>query len=188
MNVRNITRKSLISVVAVGGLLLSTLTPASAHVGLKADTYEAGKTAIVTFGFGHGCGESPTTSLSIQIPEEFVSVNPVLAPGWSIDWDTEELATPVAGPHGQEITERTATVSFTADEPVENGIYGMVSLRLTLPEDAAGKTIYFPVVQGCEEGENDWIEIPAEGEDAHSLESPAPSITVVEPSEDGNGR
>ncbi|MCO5217329.1 MAG: YcnI family protein [Thermomicrobiales bacterium] len=187
MEFRTFARKSLVSVVAVSGLLLSTLTPASAHVVAKADTYEAGSTAIVTFGFGHGCGESPTTSLAIQIPEEFVSVNPVLAPGWHIEREMETLATPVAGSHGQEITERTATVTFTADEPVENGIFGMVSLRLTLPEDAAGETIYFPVVQGCEEGEWAWIEIPEDGQDPHALEAPAPSITIVEPAEDGNG-
>lgn len=186
MNVRTFTRKSILSVAAIGGLLLSAMTPASAHVGVKADTYEAGSTAIVTFGFGHGCGESPTTSLAIQVPEEFLSVTPVFAPGWSIEKEMEELATPIAGSHGEEITERTATVTFTADQPVENGIYAMVSLRISLPEDAVGKTIYFPVVQGCEEGENAWIQIPEDGEDAHSLESPAPAITVVESSEDGN--
>lgn len=161
--------------------LIATLAPASAHVGVKADTTAAGETSIVTFGFGHGCGESPTTALVIQVPEQFTSATPVFAPGWSIEVEKEELEEPISGSHGEEITERTATVTFTADEPIENNIYAMVSLRLSLPEDAAGETIYFPVIQECEDGETGWIEIPQEGEDSHSLESPAPALTVTEP-------
>lgn len=180
---KNIWRGAL-SLVAVAALMFTTLLPVSAHVGLKADTTRAGSTAIVTFGFGHGCGDSPTTSLIIQVPEQFNSVTPVFAPGWSIEIEKEELETPLTGSHGEEITERTATVTFTADAPIEDGIYAMVSLRMPLPEDAAGETIYFPVVQECEEGEHAWIEIPQEGEDAHSLESPAPAITITEPDSD----
>lgn len=184
MKFRKASLRSIAAVFAATAMVIATLAPASAHVGLKADTYAAGSTAIITFGFGHGCGESPTTSLAIQIPEEFASVTPVLAPGWDIEIDKDDLATPIAGSHGEEITERTAIVTFTAEEPVESGIYGMVSLRLTLPEDAAGETIYFPVVQKCEDGETAWIEIPQDGEDAETLESPAPAITVTEPEGD----
>lgn len=160
-------------------IALASLAPASAHIGVKADTTSAGETAIVTFGFGHGCGDSPTTALVIQIPEQFTSATPVFTPGWSIEVEMEELDEPVSGGHGEEITERTSTVTFTADDPIENNIYAMVSLRLSLPEDAAGETIYFPIIQECEDAEHGWIEIPQEGEDADSLESPAPSIDIT---------
>lgn len=177
-------RRIGISVVMSAGLLAASIVPASAHVGVNATTYAAGSTSILSFGFSHGCGDSPTTSIAIQVPEQFVSVNPVFAPGWDIEIEKENLATPVEGGHGEEISERTATVTFTADEPIEDGIYATVSLRLTLPEDAVGETIYFPVLQGCEDGENAWIEIPQDGEDADDLESPAPSITITEPVDD----
>ena len=49
-----------------------------------------------------------------------------------------------------------------------------------------GETLYFPVIQTCEEGEAAWIEIPAEGEDGEELESPAPSITLTEAEEGGH--
>lgn len=181
MNAIKSIRTVAVSILSAAALLLGAMTPASAHVGTNADTTAAGDTAIVSFGFGHGCGESPTTALVIQVPEQFTSATPVFAPGWSIEVETEELDEPISGSHGEEITERTATVTFTADEPIENNIYAMVSLRLPLPEDAAGETIYFPVIQECMEGETGWIEIPQEGEDPHALESPAPSITVTEP-------
>lgn len=184
MNIIRSLRAGAYALFAAMGLIALTMMPVSAHIGLKADTYEAGSTAIVTFGFGHGCDDSPTTGLAIQVPERILSVQPVLAEGWSIEKEIEGLASPVAGAHGEEITERTATVTFTADEPVETEFYAMVSLRIVLPEDAAGETIFFPVVQGCVEGENAWIEIPADGEDPDSLESPAPSISVIERADD----
>jgi periplasmic copper chaperone A len=167
-------------------LMVSGMGPASAHVGVKADTTAAGSTAMVTFGFGHGCGESPTTSLTFQIPEEFSGVTPVFEAGWDIELVSDDLATPVTDAHGEEITERVSEVIYTADEAIPDGIYGQVTLRLSLPEDASGETIYFPVIQTCEDGEEAWIEIPAEGQDEDELESPAPSITVTD-AEEGNG-
>lgn len=176
--------RGLFAAFAAACLVIASLAPASAHVGVKADTTEAGSTAIVTFGFGHGCGDSPTTALVVQIPEEFNSVTPVFAPGWDIEVEREELDEPISGSHGEEITERTSTVIFTADDSIDDGIYAMVSLRLSLPADAAGEMIHFPVIQECEDGEHAWIEIAQEGEDPHDLESPAPAITVTEPEGD----
>ncbi|MCO5214999.1 MAG: YcnI family protein [Thermomicrobiales bacterium] len=175
----------LLGALATGvALILASGMPAAAHVGLSADSYAAGSTSMVTFGFGHGCGDSPTTSLAIQIPEEFTTVQPVYAPGWHIEVEKETLATPVAGSHGQQITERPAVITFTADEPIENGIYAMVTLRVTIPEGLEGETFYFPVIQGCSEGESAWIEIPQDGQDAHDLESPAPSMTITAADDD----
>ena len=180
-------RTRIAAVLGAAILLMTAISPAAAHVKSKADTYAAGSTAIVTFGFSHGCGESPTTAMVFQVPGQFNSVNPVFAPGWTIEVEKEALATPVSGTHGEEITERVSIVTFTADEPIEGGIYATVSLRLTLPEDAVGETIAFPVIQECEDGENAWIEIAQEGEDADTLEFPAPVIEVTEPDSD-NGQ
>lgn len=184
MSILRYVRSRALSIAGASLLLIVALAPASAHVGVKADTSAAGSTAIVTFGFGHGCGDSPTTALVFQIPEQFNSVAPVFAAGWSIDVEKQGLDEPIEGSHGSTITERTSTVTFNADAPIEDGIYAMVSLRLTLPEDAAGESIYFPVIQECEEGENAWIEIPQDGEDEDDLESPAPALKVTDADDD----
>ncbi|PVH27711.1 DUF1775 domain-containing protein [Pararhodobacter oceanensis] len=46
---------------------------------------------------------------------------------------------------------------------------------------AVGSTVYFPVVQECANGAERWIEIPAEGQDPHELEGPAPGVEITEP-------
>ncbi len=61
------------------------------------------------------------------------------------------------------------------------------ALSLKLPEDAAGKTLVFPVVQVCQEGENAWVQEPAAGQDAHSLDFPAPTVNVVAATDDAHG-
>lgn len=47
-----------------------------------------------------------------------------------------------------------------------------------------GETLHFPTVQRCEKGETAWIEIPAEGESADELESPAPQVTLTAATEE----
>ena len=60
-------------------------------------------------------------------------------------------------------------------------------LSVKLP-DTAGTTLYFPTLQSCETGQTDWSEIAKDGQDPHSLEAPAPSITVTEAAgTDGHG-
>lgn len=43
-------------------------------------------------------------------------------------------------------------------------------LSVKLP-DAAGKTIYFPTLQTCEQGQTDWSEMAKEGQDPHDLKA-----------------
>jgi uncharacterized protein YcnI len=43
----------------------------------------------------------------------------------------------------------------------------------------AGEILYFPVVQQCGDVTERWIEIPAAGQDADSLEAPAPGLKLL---------
>jgi uncharacterized protein YcnI len=43
----------------------------------------------------------------------------------------------------------------------------------------AGKTLYFPVVQECEQGVHRWIEIPAAGKSSHDYPEPAPGLKLL---------
>ena len=99
----------------------------------------------------------------------------------------EALDAPIEGGHGEQITERVAEVVYTAKTPVLDGYRDVFVLSVPIPADAAGTTMSFPTIQTCEAGETAWIEIPAEGQDPEELESPAPSVAVVEATEDAHG-
>jgi uncharacterized protein YcnI len=164
-------------------LLVSGLSPASAHVNLNAETTAAGSSGLLRFSFSHGCDGSATTEIAIAIPEGVTSVAPGMNYGWTVEKVTDDSATPAAGDHGSSapVTE----VVYTAKEPVEDGFYDEMVLRVGLADDIEGETLYFPVIQTCQEGESAWIEIPAEGESGDELEYPAPSMTVTAPEENG---
>ena len=40
-------------------------------------------------------------------------------------------------------------------------------------------TLYFPVVQECEQGVSRWIEIPAEADHPHEKKWPAPGVKLL---------
>ena len=149
----------------------------SAHVGVDQDEIEAGSSATLGFSFSHGCEDSPTTSMSFQIPEGVNNAVPLAHAGWDIEVEREELAEPIESAHGDPITDRPAVITFTAREGfiVPSGVKDTMSLSFTAPE-APGQ-LFFKVIQGCEVGSNDWIdEWDGTGEEP---ESPAPSVMVV---------
>lgn len=176
------------SVLGVGGaalLAVASLTPASAHVTLDADTTAAGAYTLLTVGFSHGCDGSATTKVSISVPEEITTIKPGMNYGWTVEKVTDDTASPVAG--GHDAAGRVSEIIYTAKEPVEDGFYDQFLLSVQLPEDAEGETLYFPTIQTCEQGETAWVQIPEEGEDGDDLDAPAPSVTVTAPEEEEHG-
>jgi periplasmic copper chaperone A len=168
--------------VAVGGLILAGAAVvgsgvASAHVTVQEDSVAAGEFAVVTIAVPHGCEESPTTQVRIQMPETIPGVTPTINAGWDVEKVMETLAEPIQGEHG-EITERVSEVVYTAKTPLPDGYRDTFALSIKVPDDASG-LMFFPTVQICEVGESDWIEIPADGQDPFELEKPSPFVNVV---------
>jgi len=157
------------TLLGAGLLALSAPLAASAHVDVTPSSTAAGSYSLLTFSLGHGCEGSPTTGITIDVPDTITSVTPTINPGWAV--------TPLTD--GQ--------VTYTAESPLADGLRTTFVLSLQIPEDAAvGDTLAFPTLQSCEVGETDWAEAIVEGEaePAH----PAPSLTVTEAStESGHG-
>ncbi|WP_137846356.1 YcnI family protein [Microbacterium sp. 2FI] len=158
------------------GIALAVGVPlaASAHVTVTPDAAEAGAYSVLTFAFSHGCETSPTTALTIGIPDGVDSLAPQIEPGWSIESVGADEGIPTQ-------------VVYTADAPVESGLRATVTLQVKFAEDAAGETLAFPVLQTCTEGETDWSELAEAGADPHDLEAPAPVVTVGEIAADAHG-
>lgn len=175
----------VVAATATIGLgVMTTVVPASAHVGIVEGDYHADSYVVVPFSVPHGCDGSPTTRIRIQMPESIPSVTPTVNPGWDIELVKEQLATPLDLGEGRTLTERVTEVAYTARTPLPDGYRDVLELSLRLPADAVGQTLTFPTIQECAEGSTNWTQIPAEGQDPDELELPAPSLFVFGPKED----
>ncbi|MDN4642958.1 YcnI family protein [Arthrobacter sp. PsM3] len=176
-----VLRRTLTATAVAGGtaaLMLAGISGASAHVGVTPDKTTANSYALLTFGIPHGCEESGTTKVTITLPAELNDAQPTVNPNWTAAKVTEQLAEPKKLPDGSSITKRTSQIVYTAKAPLEPALRDALVLSVKLP-DIAGKTLYFPTLQNCEVGQTDWSQLPAEGQDPHSLKAPAPSVTVT---------
>jgi uncharacterized protein YcnI len=185
MSIRTFARLAALP-VATATIALSLVAPASAHVTATPSTAAAGAYTVVTFSVGHGCEGSPTTKIEIQVPESVLSVAPTRNPFYEVEKTIEQLDEPVADAHGNEVTERVASIVYTADTPLPEGQRDTFELSFQIP-DAEGEMLTFPTVQTCEEGETGWVEVPADGQDADELESPAPGFEITAAGAGGHG-
>lgn len=159
-------RRTVLAAV-IGGTALALAVPvaAGAHVGVSPDELTAGDHGVLTFSFSHGCENSPTTSLRITVPEGLASVSPTM----DGDWD-------IAVERGDDGL--VSAVTYTALSPVPTDLRGAVSMGVGLDEDAPDSLV-FPVVQTCVEGSTEWTQVAEKGEDPHSLEAPAPVVSIT---------
>jgi uncharacterized protein YcnI len=167
--------------------VLATLAlagPASAHVTGTPSDATAGAFTVMTMSVPHGCEGSPTTKIEISVPESVLSVTPTRNPLYDVETSIAELDEPVTDAHGNEVTERTATVVYTARTPLPDGQRDTFELSFQVP-DAAGEVLAFPTVQTCEKGETGWTEIPEAGQSEDELEHPAPAFEILAAEEGG---
>jgi len=178
---------ALLSSAVVVGTLLAVSAPlaASAHVSVNASSAAAGSYTVLTFSVGHGCEGSPTTTLSIDIPEAITSVTPTVNPNWDVSKVSADASDTVVDGHGESSASRTGQIVYTAKTPLLEGFRDTFELSMQLPADAAGETLAFPVLQTCEVGETQWNEIASEG--AAEPDHPAPTIAVTAATESAHG-
>ncbi|MGZ4706812.1 MAG: DUF1775 domain-containing protein [Acidimicrobiales bacterium] len=149
------TRSKLITMPIVAVVALIALAvPAFAHVEAEGETSASGITTV-TFSFQHGCADSPTTSLKIELPAG----------------TTEVKAQDPAG-FTSAVTADTLTWSGGSIPATTPGTF-VADMRIV---GNAGDTIFLPTVQVCAQGENDWIEKTDDPE----ADNAAPRITLTQ--------
>jgi len=134
------------------------------HIVLENKSATAGSTYKAVFQVGHGCGSSPTTAIAVQIPPGFQAVKPYAKAGWTITMQGNTGVTWTAA------SKETALPSAYFDEFI---------LRGKLPE--ASGSMWFKVLQTCENASNDWAEVPVTGVSTKGLKSPAALLEVTAP-------
>lgn len=186
---KSIFRRAISASGAIAGtaaLMMAGAAGASAHVSISPDKTTANSYALLTFGVPHGCDTSGTTKVTITLPEELNDAQPTVNPSWTVERVEEQLASPKKLADGATITKRTSKIVYTAKTPLDPELRDALVLSVKLP-DTPGATLYFPTLQNCQVGQTDWAEIPKDGQDAHSLEAPAPSVTISEGSPQASG-
>jgi periplasmic copper chaperone A len=164
----------------ITGFFLAVMTGAVyAHTVLEYQVATAGQSYKATFKVGHGCGVSPTRQIVVDIPAGVQGAKPMPKAGWRIEVAREKLAQPYTS-HGRSITEDVTRISWTAmtdEDLLPNGHYDEFVLVGTLPHKPG--TMYWPVRQLCEQGRNDWTEMPKPGQKMHDLKFPAAALEVM---------
>lgn len=161
----------------------AALTGASAsfsHVTLQDPVAAAGAGYRAVLQVGHGCAGSATTTIKVSIPAGFNGAQPMVKPGWAVSTTVGPLAQPYEM-HGTRYTEGVLEITWTAkgaENALPNALYDEFVLRGTTPRQPG--TLFFKVVQGCEVGRNEWVEIPTAGQSPHSLKSPAATLEVLD--------
>jgi periplasmic copper chaperone A len=159
------------------GLFVSSA--ASAHVLLGVKQAAIGADYRAVFVVPHGCSGSATVKLRIQIPEGVIVAQAESKEGWTVETSTGKYATEYAY-HGAKVSEGVKEIAWSGGKvPDKSREEFVIETFLTdsLKPDA---TLYFPVVQECEQGTSRWIEIPAEGAAvSHDIKWPAPGVKLT---------
>jgi periplasmic copper chaperone A len=152
---------------------------ASAHVSLEAKQSKVGAGYKAVFGIPHGCEGQPTTEVSIDIPEGVIAVKPMPKPGWTLALQKGPYARSYKFYHGEARSDGVKRVTWSGGSLPDDYFDQFVLSTFIAGELEPGADLYFPVTQKCANGELHWSEVPAAGQDAHSLEHPAPGLALV---------
>ncbi|MFN3892186.1 MAG: DUF1775 domain-containing protein [Beijerinckiaceae bacterium] len=123
----------------------------------------------------HGCEGQATHTVRLDLPPEIVGVKPMPKPGWKLATYEGDYERPIDN-HGRIETKGVRRIVWSGGD-LPDAHYDEFVFTGTIRGDAAGGTIYAPVVQECANGRQAWIEIPKPG-DARPR-APAPGIRLV---------
>ncbi len=171
------TIKRAIKFIAVCALSI-TANATFAHVVLQEGLAKANTSYRATFRVGHGCDGSSTNDLRVIIPAGFNGAQPMPKPGWTVYTKVGPLEVPYES-HGKTYTEGNLEIRWVANgaaNALPAPFYDEFVLRGTTPGKAG--PIWFKVIQGCEVGTNDWVEVPASGTSTKGLKAPAALLQI----------
>ncbi len=137
-------------------------SPAAAHVTLEKRQAPVGSYYKAVFAVPHGCSGSPTVKLRIQIPEGVIGIKPMPKPGWTLETVKGKYAAEYEL-HGSKLTEGVKEVVWSGGKLADDNFDEFVFSSYLTPGLKPDTTLYFPVVQECEQGVSRWIDVPTGG-------------------------
>jgi periplasmic copper chaperone A len=169
-------------VVFVAGAAIAALaaSSASAHITLENRQAAVGTSYKAVFAVPHGCAGSATVKIRVQIPEGVIAAKPMPKPGWNLETVKGRYAADYDY-HGAKSSEGVKEVVWSGGKLPDDNYDEFVIATFLTGALKPNTTLYFPVVQECEQGVSRWIEIPAADEASHAHESkwPAPGVRLM---------
>ena len=166
------------------GFVVATLvlaaSPASAHISLEPKQATIGSSYKAVFAVPHGCAGSATVKLRVQVPEGVIGIKPMPKPGWTLETVKGKYATEYEL-HGSKLSEGVKEVVWSGGKLADDNFDEFVFSSYLTAGLKPDTTLYFPVVQECEQGVSRWIDIPrGEGESHGSgSKTPAPGVKLM---------
>jgi len=160
-------------------LLTTAFLPfAQAHIVLTDPHAIAGSYYKATLRVGHGCNGSATIGLAVQVPAGFQGAKPQPNRGWTIATLKAKLVQPYSS-HGKTVTDDVVELRWSAaskEAALPDDQFDEFAFMGRLPDQAG--PLWVKVLQTCENGQNDWSEIPATGTATRGLKLPAALLDV----------
>jgi uncharacterized protein YcnI/copper(I)-binding protein len=169
-------RRLFIQFAAASLLTAASIATAFAHASLERSEAAPGSYKAV-LKIPHGCDGKATNLVRIDIPEGYVGVKPMPKADWTLETKKGNYARKY-DLHGEEVTSGVTSVTWSGGS-LPDEFFDEFVLSGTLVGVEEGQKLFFKVLQQCDGAEVAWNEEPAEGQDPHSLEHPAPSLTVL---------
>jgi uncharacterized protein YcnI len=167
------SKKYLLAAVAI-----LTTSPAFAHVSLETKQATVGSSYKAVFMVPHGCAGSATTKIRVQIPEGVIGVKPMPKAGWTLETVKGKYAAEYDY-HGSKMSEGVKEVAWSGGKLADDNYDEFVVTTFLSGGLKPNTTLYFPVVQECEQGVSRWIDIPKEGSEGPGSKTPAPGVKLI---------
>jgi hypothetical protein len=157
--------------------LIAFSSPVLAHVTFENAQTTPNSTYKATLRIPHGCDGKPTLKVRVRIPEGIVAVKPMPKAGWKLE-TAKGAYVRAYEVHGEAVSEGVTDIVWSGS--LDDGHYDEFVFQARFTDTyQPGATVYFPVVQECDGAVEEWSQVPAAGEDPHSLKSPAPGVRIV---------
>lgn len=171
------TFSSKFAVLAAASFTALAVAPAGAHVGLEKPETERGKSYKAVLKVPHGCDGSATHTVRVDIPEGFIGVKPMPKAGWTIKTKSGAYARSYGYYHGP-LAEGVTQVEWSGGS-LPDAYYDEFVAAGYVAKELEADALYFKVVQVCDKGELNWVDVPAKGVDAHDLAAPAAVLRIA---------
>lgn len=159
---------------AAAALTAISAMSAFGHAGLEPSTAAPGSYRA-TITVPHGCDGQSTQTVKVVLPEGFINGKPMPKPGWNLKLDKGDYAKTYKL-HGKDMSSGLKSVTWSGGDLSDDN-YDEFVIKGSLDAET-GARLPFIVTQLCANGQVVWDEIPADGQDPHSLEHPAPAVVI----------